>query len=414
MTQNIKKDYFWNSLGVFAQNAISPVLLIVITRINGIDDAGLFSFTLSLAIIFWAFSIWGARTYQVSDVEHKYKAQSYVMVRLLLSGLVLLAAVVFALINQYDFEKTALILILVVYKIVESVADAVFGILQIHGKLYLTGRSLVYKAVLGFGVFVGIEVITKDLLLASAGFALAYLLVLFVFDIPRARKLDVVWSTKHLSYHVTTAIEIIRRCAPIASVIFMSMFALLIPRYFVDLFHPEEIGYFGILAMPITAFILLITFIIQPNVVRLSQLFAQKSFQEYRKIINRIIVVIALISLLALPVVYFIGPALLHLIFGLDFENYRTLLILFVFGAVINAFVTIYINLLTIMRHFRIQFYTLLLTNVLLVIACLIVVPMFGLFGSIVLYFSVNVVQLVFLVLAYQKALRDESRAITT
>ena len=37
--QNIKKDYLWNSLGSLLQSAISPVLLIVITRLNGIDDS---------------------------------------------------------------------------------------------------------------------------------------------------------------------------------------------------------------------------------------------------------------------------------------------------------------------------------------------------------------------------------------
>jgi len=40
--QNIKKDYLWNSLGSLLQSAISPVLLIIITRLNGIDDSGLF------------------------------------------------------------------------------------------------------------------------------------------------------------------------------------------------------------------------------------------------------------------------------------------------------------------------------------------------------------------------------------
>ena len=56
--QNIKKDYLWNSLGSLLQSAISPVLLIIITRLNGIDDSGLFSFALSLSVVFWAVSLW--------------------------------------------------------------------------------------------------------------------------------------------------------------------------------------------------------------------------------------------------------------------------------------------------------------------------------------------------------------------
>ena len=37
--QSQKKDYIWNSLGSLLQSAISPVLLIVITRLNGIDTS---------------------------------------------------------------------------------------------------------------------------------------------------------------------------------------------------------------------------------------------------------------------------------------------------------------------------------------------------------------------------------------
>jgi hypothetical protein len=57
--QSQKKDYIWNSLGSLLQSAISPVLLIVITRLNGIEDSGLFSFALSLSVVFWAISLWG-------------------------------------------------------------------------------------------------------------------------------------------------------------------------------------------------------------------------------------------------------------------------------------------------------------------------------------------------------------------
>lgn len=82
MKQNIKKDYLWNTIGVLAQNAISPLLLIVVTRLNGVDDSGLFSFAFSLALIFWAIGIWGGRTYQVSDVKHEFTPQSYIFVRI--------------------------------------------------------------------------------------------------------------------------------------------------------------------------------------------------------------------------------------------------------------------------------------------------------------------------------------------
>ena len=55
MSDTLKKAFFWNTVGVFMQNAISPLLLIVITRINGIDASGLFSFAASISIVLFAF-----------------------------------------------------------------------------------------------------------------------------------------------------------------------------------------------------------------------------------------------------------------------------------------------------------------------------------------------------------------------
>ena len=79
--QSKKKDYIWNSLGSLLQSAISPVLLIVITRLNGIDDSGLFSFAISLSVVFWAVSLWGGRTYQASDVKREFCSGGFVAVR---------------------------------------------------------------------------------------------------------------------------------------------------------------------------------------------------------------------------------------------------------------------------------------------------------------------------------------------
>lgn len=409
---NIKRDYFWNTLGVFAQNIISPVLLIVVARLNGVYDVGLFSFALSLAIIFWAFSIWGARTYQVSDVKKEFTHSSYVLVRVLLSVLVVVGAYAFCVLNNYDTFKTSLVLILVLYKTFESIADAIYGILQVHNRLYITGRSLLYKAILGLITFVVIDKLTGNILLSSLGLAISNIFILIVYDIPRAKKFETVWdSSKNFGKRLGEALQIIKRCAPIASVIFMAMFSLLIPRYFVDMYDQQEIGYFGILAMPVTAFVLVITFIIQPNVVHLSQSFFSRKYAVFRGMFKKILLITGVVSILALPVVYLFGTEILTFIFGIDFSQYREALLLFVVGAILNGFVTIYVNILTIMRHFKIQFYTLVVTNVSLILACLMIVPLAGIRGAIILYVFINLLQLIFLITAYYRALRVEIKS---
>ena len=105
MFNNSKKDYFWNTLGVFLQNLLSPILLIFITRFNGIEDGGLFSFTFSMAVSFSAISIWGNRTYQVSDIKNQFNNKNYILSRIITSLITIIASLIFVLLNGYSFNK---------------------------------------------------------------------------------------------------------------------------------------------------------------------------------------------------------------------------------------------------------------------------------------------------------------------
>lgn len=406
-SQNKRKDYYWNTIGVLAQNAISPLLLILIARLNGVQDVGLFSFAFALALIFWAVSIWGARTYQVSDTKKEFDTRGYVTVRLLLSVAVLLVALIFCLINGYDYVKTTLIILLVFYKVLESVADAVYGVLQVNDRLYIVGKSLFYKATLGIILFTILDVITGSILISSLGLLIANLVVLVAYDISCSLRFDDIFpkTADEWRLYLNQAVDIIKTCAPIASIIFMSMFSLLIPRYFIDLYHQNEIGYFGILAMPITALGLLVVFIIQPSIVSISKAFFNRSkgMAVFESLVGRILLITFAVSILIIPLTYFIGVEVLTFIFGIDFSTYREILLIFAIGAIVNAFVTIFVNLSTIMRHFKLQFYTLLFSNIALVPLCFAFVPEFGMFAAVSLYLIANVIQLAVLLVGYRR-----------
>ena len=188
--QSQKKDYIWNSLGSLLQSAISPVLLIVITRLNGIEDSGLFSFALSLSVVFWAISLWGGRTYQASDVKREFCSGGYVAVRFAASLIVAISAVVFCVLNGYNATKTGLIMILVAFKILESIADSLYGVLQIHRKLYIAGISLTMKAILGFGVFIVVDIVTKNVMYGTLAILLVNALIIFLYDVLWVRRVE--------------------------------------------------------------------------------------------------------------------------------------------------------------------------------------------------------------------------------
>ena len=408
MQNNIKRDYFWNTLGVFAQSAISPLLLIIITRINGIGASGYFSFAFSLAIVFWAFGMWGGRTYQVSDTGSEFAQRSYIAVRLLLAVAMIVFAAIFSLLNQYDPAKVYIILTLVTLKAIESVADSIYGILQIHNRLFIAGKSLICKAVLGLGMFIIVDCLTNNILLASVSILIINIVGVLIYDFPMAKKvenIDFKWKSSGSRYF-KDAFIIMRRCIAVFAITLLAAFPLNIPRYFIDLYHGGDIGYFGILAMPITLIVLLMSFIMQPNIVELSVFYSEHRYKEFCSIIMKIIMVTGLISLVTILVAYIIGVPLLNIVFGVNFNNYKDVLIVMLIGGTANAFVSIFMNILTIMRHFKTQIYILFLSNVGLLILSAFIIKQYGLISGAWLFMISSVVQAISLFCIYKKYLK--------
>ena len=406
--QNIKKDYLWNSLGSLLQSAISPVLLIVITRLNGIDDSGLFSFALSLSVVFWAVSLWGGRTYQVSDVKREFSSGGYVAVRFIASLIVAISAVVFCVLNGYNATKTGLIMILVTLKMLESIADSLYGVLQIHHKLYVAGMSLTMKAMLGFAAFMAVDIVTKNVIYGTLAILLVNVLIIFLYDILWVRRVETIAVNKKLLKEYTgQAIAIMKHTSAVFVVIFLTMFSLNIPRYFLDKSHPDQIGYFGIMAMPITLLGLFISFIIQPNVVNLSELLAKGKLKEFARIVSKINHITFGIGVLSVVLSYLIGVWVLNVIFGININNFQLDLTIMVIGAAANAFVSIYVNLLIIMRRFKGQFYTLLLTDILAVVVSMCLIERLAMLGSVLVFMMISLLQVTLLLVIYKRSLKD-------
>lgn len=399
-----KKDYIWNSIGSFLQSAISPILLIVITRLNGVGDSGLFSFAMSLSVVFWAISLWGGRTYQVSDVKKEFSSGDYIVVRFISSLIVAVFSISFCILSGYDLIKTELIMVLVSFKILESIADSMYGVLQIHNKLYIVGISLTIKSVFGFIIFAIVDILTKNIVYGALSIFLVNIAVVIFYDIPWMKHVESVGLTKK---NIMQAGKIMKKTAEVFVVVFLTMFSLNIPRYFLDKYHYDQIGYFGIMAMPITLLTLFISFVLQPNVVNLSELLKKKKIKEFTKIVSKIDFITFALGILFVVSSYLIGVWALNTVFGIDINNFRIDLTIMVIGAVANAFVSIYVNLLIILRRFKGQFYTLLVTNILAVVLSIYLIDRLAMLGSVLVFMIISFLQAAILLFIYKRSLKN-------
>jgi hypothetical protein cdiviTM7_01368 len=140
--------------------------------------------------------------------------------------------------------------------------------------------------------------------------------------------------------------------------------------------------------------------------VQLSELYHRQKRLEFHALVSKIILIILGISALTLIETWLVGAPLLTLIFNARITDYHTELLIMVVGAVANALVSIYINILTVLREFKGQFYILLLSNIALTVVSYGVVQHYAMLGSVLCFMVAGIIQAALLSVVYRRQLR--------
>jgi len=316
----------------------------------------------------------------------------------------LIAAVVFILFNSYDSERIALMLSLVVYKILDAVADPLYGVMQRRDRLYFAGISMTIKAVVGFVAFVAVDLATHSMLWASFCLLAANAVFIIVYDIPHVRRLEQIGRL--FQGGVTPGLALLRTSVYIFSFAMFASLLVNIPRYFVDIHQPGDLGGFGIIIMPATMLNLFVQFVIQPKLVPLSKRFADKDFASFGRTVRKLILVSLGFGVIATAAAWLIGCPVLTLIFGEDLYMYRVGLTLVVLGGTVNTMTMIYSNILSVMRKFGIQLFNYLAATVGIFIACAVLVVNGSVDGAFFAFLIANAIQAVLFFISYQVIFR--------
>lgn len=159
-----KRDIIWNMTGSFLYAFASMVLSIAVVQIAGEDAGGIFTFAFTtFGQHMFMMAYFGIRPFQITDTGGKYSFGDYLGLRLLTCGAAVLTGMGYVLLNGYSFEKAAVVFLMVVYKVIDALADAYEAEFQRGGRLYLTGKSNAFRTILSVGVFLASLAYTKDL-----------------------------------------------------------------------------------------------------------------------------------------------------------------------------------------------------------------------------------------------------------
>lgn len=348
------KNFIWNTIGTGFNSFNSLFFLIIVTRINGLEAAGIFSIAYATSTILYTLALYSGRLCQVTDIENKISDKDYVANRVLTCIIMLIGAATYLGIKQYTPFKTGVFVMLAIFKGLEAFSDILYGVMQKNGVLYKAGQSLTAKGFIGVILFGLINYFTKNLVLACLSLVIINLVILIIYDYFIVSRKLIDKESKVIKANV---LSILKSEFFVFVNSFAGIYILNAPKYAIDSYLTENIqAIYGYIMMPATVMTLFTQFIVMPVLGKLKDLYEARDFKTFKSLTFKIKLIVIAFGAFAVLAAFLLGPEFLGLIYGVELLAYRMNLCVIIASYIFYAISYINLVTLTTIRHTFVQF----------------------------------------------------------
>ena len=342
-----KYKYIWFTMGTACFALATLVMTIVISRLLGETQAGMFSVGLSIAQWLVTIAYFEIRTFQVTDVRNEYSFKYYLTLRILMCIITFLASIVYVVFNNYDIQKVIIILLVCLYKISDSIADTFEGEFQKEDRIDISGKSEFYRVFFSILVLVIAVAVSKNLILS--------LIIMNVVAYGMIVLLDISIAVKRVSVRMTGDMKrlwkLVKMCIPLAVSTFLSTYIINSSKLSVDRVLGDEAQlYYTAVFMPNMVINLFSGIIFKPMQTAMAVNYYEKKYKNFWHIISKMILIITGFTFVCEVGAYVLGIPVLSWLYGVNLKEYKLTLLLLLLCGGINAINIIFYYVLAIMR----------------------------------------------------------------
>ncbi len=352
MKSNDKKNFIWNSIGSTVNSLTSLFFMIIVTRLNGIDSAGVFTFAFSFAIFAQVIGNYFGRSYQVTNIDDDIKDSDFVYSRIFTCILMALFSFAFVFFKNYTNYKVLIILLLVLFRMIESYGEVLYGIVQKGNNLYKVGISMFFKALFSVLLFFCFDYFWNNLYLAILSISLVNLLIIIFYDYKNVKKL----GFSFYRFNKSSFRKILFDGFLIFLFTFLTQYVLNASKYSIDdLLTDSFQTIYGIIVMPATVMVLCAQFLVQPFLTRFAKYLKEKKFSNFSQLVFKLCLYVFIFGILATVFCYFFGIPILEFIYGLELHDYINSLLLIIGASTFFGISYVFSNVLITLRKNFIQ-----------------------------------------------------------
>lgn len=388
--KQFRRNFIWNTLGTGFNAFNSLFFMIIVTRVNGVDEAGVFTIAFSTACILYAIGLYAGRIYQVTELNKKISDKDFIISRLITNILMLIFLVIFCFFKGYDTEKFTIFLLLTIYKALEAFSDVIYGVLQKNDKLDIVGKSLFAKSLMSIIVFLIIDIIFKNIIWSIVSMIVMCLLIMFFYDFKKVHKF-IDFKSK---VDMKNVFDILKKGFFTFAISFLGMYVLNAPKYSIDTYLADNYQtIFGIIVMPATVIGLMAQFLIHPYLNKFVAFYESGDLKKLKKLLLKLLSIIMVLGIISTIVAYLIGTQVLGIIYGLDLSEYKLGLAIIIVSAILYAIGTIYSSILTTVRETVSQFIIYVIVSIFAGVLSSIFTKTWNINGAIIAYLMIMALQ---------------------
>ena len=389
----LRNGTFWNLCASLLNSLMTAFILFFVMRLNGVEDAGLFSIAAALAYQALTVGLFGVRNYQVADVKGYFDFSDYFYLRVFTALLMYAVVVYYAFCQGYSLEKASVIFSFSLFKSIDALEDLYHGEYQRQGRLDLASYIQTIRYGLSLTLLVTILFATHNLSLTcliTSAFSLGVFIlqntVLIRHFTKKCRKMRVL-EIKNLFLATL----------PLCLSTWLNIYILNAAKYSIDKVLSSEVqAYFGILVLPVFTINLLATVIYRPYITGLAMDWKNGRPWNFLKGCLRQLAVITGLTILIIVFGWILGLHLLSLLYGMQLDLYMAPFLILLAGGGLNTFSV----LMTVVLKIKEKQNMIFVGYVLSFLFCLFfsdqIVLRYGLIGASWVYFAASAILCIF------------------
>lgn len=392
--RSLGRNFLWALAGNVLYSASQWAIIVILAKLGDPGAVGHFALGLAISSPLLTFTNLQLRTVQATDVGRLFSFGQCVALRLVSTGVFLLALAVTAACLPYEHTTVLALLAVAALKAAESFSDVGYGWLQSRERLDLIAQSQCLKAVLSCGLMLATIAVSGSWLLGIAALPVVFWLTLFTFDLwaVGAAGGAKLW---HPVWHWRRMADLLRLSLPLGSTLLLVSLNANIPRYFLEhLRDVRDVGVFSALAyVTISANLFVMAFgqAIAPSMAQAYE----TDLARFRRLSAKLFLVALLVGGAGLIAALAAGARILTLLYGSDYAGEHRVLVCLMAAGAVSQLASAAGYSLTSARFFRVQFPVLIAVCAVTAGASALLVPAHGLRGAAIAQACGCLVQLV-------------------